>query len=52
MNEQARERAADSVSWLHSPRSGVLTDGATAERKDKREPWNQVIKLTETFNKK
>lgn len=44
--------AADSVSWLHNPPSGVLTDGASAERRDEREPWNQVIKLAEIFNKK
>lgn len=47
-----RELAAASVSWLHNTRSGVLTDEAFAERRDRREPWNQVIKLAEIFSKK
>jgi hypothetical protein len=45
-------RAAGSVSWLYNTQSGVLTDGVFAERRDIREPWNQVIKLAEMFIKK
>lgn len=31
-----RAPAADSASWLYSTLSGILTDGAFAERRDKR----------------
>lgn len=55
MNEQTRA-AADSVSCLYDTRSGVLTDGAFAERRIKEsletKSCKDDIKVAEILNKK
>lgn len=55
MNEQT-SAADDCVSWLYNTQSGVLTDGAFAEKKIKEsieiKSYKGDNKLAEMFNKK